>query len=344
MSAIGVKLQGIVPIDVNVVLAQYAEARGCGSVWVDEVRSRDALTAMAVLASATERITVGSSVVPIYSRTPAVLAMTAASLGELAPGRVVVGLGTSSQQIVERFHGVERRAPLAAMTEYVSVLRSALGGQRVEFSGEVVRVENFRLEMPSGHFSPPQIFVAALGPAMTRLAGRIGDGVLLNVVPESYLPRVRELVAEGRAEGALAGTEARIVSDLRVGVAHDEATAHSIRERQRKYLAYYGNVHPYNRHFERIGFPREAADLAAAWAEGSPERAVAAVSDELLDAVVVVGPPENVATRIRSFLSAGVDEAILFPCVAEDASTPAATQELIEVAVSALSDGEGGHP
>jgi probable F420-dependent oxidoreductase len=338
MGDIGIKLQGTVPMAVNVLLANSADARGLHSVWVDEVRSRDAVASMAVLAAATERVTIGSSIVPIYTRTAPVLAMAAATLNELAPGRIVLGLGTSSRQIIEGWHGCSRSSPVRAMTEYLGAVRSALRGERIVVRGDVVHVDGFRLEPRSLASGPVPLYAAALGPDMAALAASTADGILLNMVPVSAVAALRAMVDAAPRDPAAAPGPARLVSDLRVGIADDEATRHAMRERQRKYIAYYGSVAPYLRHFERIGFAEPAHKIHAAWSADDPDGAVAAVPDEMLDELVAIGPPDDVAGRISSFLAAGIDEVILWPCTTDDAEVPGATQAMIELA-SELVDG-----
>lgn len=338
MGDIGVKLQGTVPLAVNVPLASYAEARGLHSVWVDEVRSRDAVASMAVLAAATDRVTIGSSIVPIYTRTAPVLAMAAATLNELAPGRVVLGLGTSSRQIIEDWHGCTRSSPVQAMTEYVGAIRSALRGERVVVRGNVVHVDGFRLEQRSLAGGSVPLYAAALGPNMAASAASTADGILLNMLTVSAVATLREMAGAAERDPAAAPGPARLVSDLRVGISEDEATCAAMRERQRKYIAYYGNVAPYRRHFERIGFAEPANRLRAAWLANDPDRAVAAVPDEMVDELVAIGPPDYVAGRISLFLDAGIDEVILWPCTTDDDDVPRATQAMIELA-SALVDG-----
>ncbi|HEY5334056.1 MAG TPA: LLM class flavin-dependent oxidoreductase, partial [Solirubrobacterales bacterium] len=122
---LGLKLQNELPLRDNVLLARYAEARGLDSVWTSEYRS-EAVIPMAAYAAATERVTVGSSIIPLYTRSIPALATTAAGLEALAPGRVVLGLGTSSPVIVERWHGVPRARPLRAMAEHVAALKRLL--------------------------------------------------------------------------------------------------------------------------------------------------------------------------------------------------------------------------
>lgn len=332
MGRVGIKLQNGLPISVNVALAQYAENRGLSSVWVSETRARDAFTTMAVYAAATERVVVGSAIVPIYTRSPVTLAMTAASLEEIAPGRIILGLGTSSSAIVEGWHGCRRHRPLLAMDEHVAAIRAILGGERVSIAGQTLHVDGFRLEFPRLAAPTLPLYVAALGSRMLSLAGAIADGVLLNLVPVSHIARFRKTVAGAALATGRSVDSVRLAGDLRVGTAGDPGEIQQIRERQRKYIAHYGNVDVYNRFFTEVGFSGEAEELMKAWATGDSARALHAVSDEMLDQMVAIGDPAAVVTRISAYLDAGLDEVILYPCWNREEDAQAATQQAIELA------------
>lgn len=335
-SRIGVKIENGLPISVNVSLVQYAEARGMSSVWVSELRARDAFTTMAVYAAATERMTVGSSIVPIYTRSPVVLALTAASLADIAPGRIALGIGTSSSEVIEGWHGARRTRPLKAVEEHVRVLRSVLAGKNVEFDGEVVTVGGFRLEFPQLSDPKLPIYVAALGERMRALAASVADGVLLNVVPISYMSHVSKSARESALSAGRSPDALRLAGDLRIALSSPQASAEAARERQRKYLAHYGRVDVYNRFFASSGYPDEARLMSEAWERGDVGTAVASVSDAMLDDIVAAGEPDLVKERIRAFAESGVDEVILYPCWESGEDPVEATQRTIELAAEVL--------
>lgn len=336
MSGVGLMLQNALPIAANLQLAREVEEAGLSSAWVSEYRARDAFTTMALLGAATRRVTIGCSIVPLYTRTPALLAMSLAALEESAPGRVALGLGASSEVIVSRWHGRERVRPLRAMREYVEATRAILSGERVDYRGEVVSVEGFQLEHP--HLAAPRarLFVAALGEQMLRLAAKIADGVLLNLTAVQDLPRIRAIIDEAATQAGRSPSELIVIGDLRVGLG-SPAEVQEMRERQRKQIAFYGRVPAYSRFFSEAGFADEAARMQAAWEAGERERAVAAVSDAMLDSIVAIGDPDRALERIAALLGNGMDEVIVSPWEAAAADQMVATRRVLALAAEGQS-------
>jgi probable F420-dependent oxidoreductase len=324
---IGIKLQNELSIRENVLLAQYAEMRGLDTVWASEYR-RDAVVLMAMLAAGTEQVGVGTSIVPIYTRSPAVLAMSAAAVAEIAPGRAILGLGSSTPVIVEKWHGFERSRPLVALEEYIETIRSILRDERTQFAGSVVRTDGFRLEFPSLAAPDVRIFAAALAEKALATAARVADGVLLNAAPIGYLPTIRALV--DRAAAAAGKEPLPIAGDVRVGIGSGE-DLRQMRERQRKAMASYGGVGPYNRFYAQAGYPNQAAAIAAGWEAGDNTSAVAALDDEMLDAIVAVGSEANVRDRVAAFLAAGMDEVIVYPVWGAEDRPSDAIRHVIDV-------------
>lgn len=345
---LGLKLESVLPMSVEVSLAQYCEARGLGTVWVSELRGRDALVTMGVLGAATEQVRLASSVVPIFGRTAVATAMAAATVNEVAPGRVAVGIGTSSKLAVEQWHGQSFDAPLSTMRSYLQVMRQVLSGSQTDVHGSTVSSSGFRFDNPELLAAEIPLYVAALGPAMQTLAATVADGVLLNAVPLSQLPGVCSEIRRQADRAGRRGDDFLIAGDLRVGVVDDPQRAERILERQRKFLAYYGNVSVYNQAFARHGYRTEAEALKEAWRHGGAADAVKAVSDAMLGDIVVVGSAEVVADRVRACWAAGMDEVVLYPCWAHDEDPAAAVQravELVELVSSDLScdtAGSGG--
>jgi probable F420-dependent oxidoreductase len=224
-------------------LAGRAGRLGYGSFWVAEVNGTEAFSVLGAVSRSTPAVGLGTGVLPVQVRTPPLLAMAAASLQELAPGRdILLGIGVSSPVVAGDWHGAGYTArPLARMREFITLLRECLSGQTVTFEGDFYQVRNFRLGVELGELRP-KIIVGALGEGMLRLAGQEADGVLLNYLPASHVPWCIEQVRRGG--------NAVIYANIHVGVGDRAAAA----ARARRDLFSYAVVDAYARSFARSGF------------------------------------------------------------------------------------------
>jgi 5,10-methylenetetrahydromethanopterin reductase len=201
----------------QVELARYAEERGFESVWVCETRLvRDAVTPLAAFAQVTDRIKLATGVVNNWTRSSGLMAMTLATLDELSGGRMMMGIGSYWDPLASN-QGIRRRKPLAAMREYVTVVRRLLAMETVTFEGEVVKVRNLRLDLGDGVPRSPKkvpIYIGATGPNMMELAGEIGDGVFHNFFHVRRVsPRIPEETKHRRGPGRAVGSRDRYASD-----------------------------------------------------------------------------------------------------------------------------------
>ena len=307
MIRVSLKLENPLPLADNLTFAREAETAGLAGVWVSEYNRHDAVSQLAALACATDQIALGSSIVPIYTRSATVLGMTAMTLAELSRGRVCIGLGTSTDTIVRGWHGTARYKPLQAVREHVEILRATSRGERLHHRGDVASADGFRYQGTAAEVS---IGLAALGPRMLRLAGELADVVLLNFVPADAVARAIKDVGLGAEAAGRPGP--RLAMDLRVALCDDAKLAKQ-RQKMRKLLASYGRVAAYNAHFARVGFEAQATALAHAWAAGDARGALDAVDDGMVDALTAFGRPERVRDRIVEYRDAGLDEVILYP-------------------------------
>jgi len=292
-----------------VAVARETEARGYYAAWTGEASGYDAITLMATIASHTERLHVGSAVVPVQTRTPVVLGQSAATLNHLAPGRVVLGIGLSSKVIVGDWHGLTFAPSLQQIREAVQIIRMVASGERVSFEGKFYRVKNFRLTAPPP--SPPvRIVLAALGPEMLELAGEIADGVVLNwIPPETVRASIEHLEIGARKTGrTLADFE--IASFIRTCVTDDQAAA---RETLARDITGYATVDAYASFFRNAGFGDEVDAVNAAWRAGDRSGAVKQVSARFLDGLGVVGPEAFCRDRIAEFTRAGLTQPVIVP-------------------------------
>jgi F420-dependent oxidoreductase-like protein len=293
---------GTSPLDL-VQLAQEAERLGYGSAWAAEAWGTDAVTVLSWLAAVTSTIEVGSAIMQIPARTPAMTAMTAATLDLMSGGRFVLGLGTSGPQVVEGWHGQSWGKPLTRTREYVEIVRRVLRREALEFTGEHYSVEPvgkpLKLMMRPLRRELP-IYLAALSPKNVRLAFEIADGWL----PVFFAPeRAREAFEYEPREGfEIAPTAHAIVTD----------DIDSARDFLRPLLALYvggmgsRKVNFYNRLVSRYGYEEEARRIQELYLDGKQLEAIAAVPDGLIDEVALVGPPERIRDRLDAWRESGV--------------------------------------
>jgi len=292
-----------------VAVAREVEQRGYHTAWVGEVSGYDAVSVMTLIASATERLHVGSAVVPVQTRTPVLLGVTAASLSHWAPGRVALGVGLSSRTVVGDWHGLGFAPALQQMREAVEIIRRVAAGERVTVEGTFYRVKNFRMTSPPPAV-PPRIVLAALGPEMLELAGEIADGVVLNWIPPETVPAsIKHLDAGARKAGrTLEGFE--IASFIRTCVTDDAAVA---REALARDITGYATVDAYANFFRSAGFGDEMDALHVAWKAGDRAGAVKQVSPRVLDGLGVVGDEAFCCRRIAEFRRSGLTQPVIVP-------------------------------
>jgi len=300
MPGIGTFISAGRSLDAAVERVRLAESLGYDSTWVTHIAGRDSLTVLAAYAARTERIRLGTGVLPIYSRTPVATAQTAATIDELSGGRMVLGLGVSHRVTVENWYGQTIDRPIEAMREYVGAVRAMLRGESPP-PGEKWPT-NFRF---MGYEVRPdlQVYVAALSPGMLRLAGEIGDGVLLWLCDPPYIRDVviPEVTAgRGRAGKGIDGFD--IVPAVPVAVTSDRAAT---LDRVRTDLVTYLSLPFYRSMLERSGFEAEIAGFDEGIAAGDVERAKAAMSEAMLDSLGGFGSGDDVRAAVRRYLDAG---------------------------------------
>lgn len=285
-------------------LARCADRLGYDSFWVAEVIGAEAFSVLGATAQVAPSIGLGTGVLPMQVRTPTLLAMAAASLQAMAPGREIsIGLGVSSPVVASDWHGAVYPArPLSYVREFLTVLRLCLSGEPVSFAGDYFTIRKFRLGVELGE-RRPKIVLGALNEGMLRLGGAEADGVLLNYVPASQVPWSVERVR--------AGGGAAIYANVHVGVGDRDATVDDARFDLFSYVV----VDAYAQSFARAGFGDEVETVRTAHANGDRAAAVAGVSDRMLDAISIVGDEKLVASAVATYREAGVDVPVVFPVV-----------------------------
>jgi probable F420-dependent oxidoreductase len=291
---------------------------GYQAIWLAETSGPDSMTLAGAIAAVTSRVTIGTAIVPVYNRTPAVLAMSAASLAQLSGGRFVLGLGSSSHAIIEGWNGIPFERPLAHVRETVAILRQALAGGRTDFEGSALRSRGLRLAcLPE---APVPIYLAALRERMLELAGEIGDGLVLNLFPLSALPRILAAYRRGAARAGRDAGADEVVCRFQVGVTDDVPAA---RELVRRAFTGYVAQPVYNAYFRWCGFEEEARAVAEAFARGDRAASAAAMSDALVDGVAILGTLDACREQIAAFVAAGVTTPVISPLAADVAGVRA---------------------
>jgi F420-dependent oxidoreductase-like protein len=302
--------------DEQLELVREAERLGYDSVWAAEAYGSDAATVLAWLAGQTETINLGSAIFQIPGRTPAMTAMTAATLDQISGGRFRLGLGSSGPQVSEGWHGVRFGRQLQRTREYVDVVRKALARERVEYKGETIE-----LPLPDGPgkalkltIAPDQdrvpVYIAAIGPKNVTLVGEIADGWLPVFFSPEHVSEFRPLLEEGAAKSGRSIDDGFDISPtVNVLISDDRDAA---RDAMRPVLALYvGGMGSreknfYNQLVQRYGFEDAAREVQDLYLEGKKDEAAAALPGELIDAVALAGPPDVVRDRLAVYRDAGV--------------------------------------
>jgi probable F420-dependent oxidoreductase len=306
---IAVPIQHSLTVPEGVELAQQAEAAGYESIWIPEVIGVDAFVLMTAMAGATTQLRLGTGIVPILTRTPSLMAMTAASIAQLAPGRLRLGLGVSTSNIIQNWHGILYDRPLARIRDYVTIIRQALAGVRVTHEAGVYPVRNFRLGLSAPQPSIP-VYVAALNPRMLQLAGEVADGVLLNWIPAEQVPWALGHLSRGANKAGRTLADLDIACLVRVCVTDDVNAA---RQWLRRELTGYTIVEAYQQYFRQLGFENETEAVLAKWRAGDRSGAVEEVPNHMTDRLALFGSAAQCQLRLGRFVEAGVNLPIVFP-------------------------------
>jgi probable F420-dependent oxidoreductase len=288
-------------------LVRTADHAGYTDAWSYESFATDAFAPVAAAAMLSATMRFGSAIVPVFTRPPALIAMSAITTNQISGGRFILGLGISTPNIVEQWMGVPFRRPVTLLRETVEVLRAIFRGEKVTYAGRMVKLNGFRLDVPIVAPTPP-IYIGAQGARMLRVAGEIGDGVIVNFITPEALPAMLDTVRDGmRAAGRGAAT-LEVACRIIVAVDEDPSLALNLFRRS---LTAYVSVAQYNKFFCEIGYAREAAKALEAWNAGNRKEAVAAIPDDMVEKIFVFGTPEQCARRLRDYERAGVTSSAL---------------------------------
>ncbi len=289
-----------------------ADQLGYDSVWLGEAWGYELFTSLADLVRVTSHIKLGAGVANVFSRTPALIASTAATLDERSGGRMLLGLGTSGPQVVEHWHGLPYQKPLRRLREYTEIINTIIARQPLSYNGEIFKLERgftLRFHPPRTHIP---IYIASLTNKSIVQTGSIADGVLPTYWPAHAYPVMRSLLDEGSLSAGRPAGSVRIASYIMCEILLDEREREAARRRARGPIAFYiGRMGSfYAEMLASYGFAGDVEAVKKSWESGQ-QAAIAAVSDELLDATAVVGFPDEICARLREWTALGLDEPLL---------------------------------
>ena len=321
-------------------LVREAEAAGYDSVWAAEAYGSDTATVLAWLAGQTEKIRIGSAIFQMPARTPAMTAMTAATLDQLSNGRMILGIGSSGPQVAEGWHGQPFPKQLKRTREYVEILRKALARERLVYQGE-----QYTLPLPDGPgkalklmIGPVQdripIYIAAIGPKNTTLVGEIADGWIPTFFSPEHVAEFRKLLEEGASRGGRTLDDFDMAPTVQVSIDDDMDRARDV---MRPILALYvGGMGSreknfYNALVRRYGFEEAAEEVQNLYLDGKKEEAAAALPPELIDLTTLCGPRDLIAERLAVYRDAGVGTLIVSPMSFDPDERKRQVRELAEL-------------
>lgn len=298
--------------------SKLAEDLGYHSIWVPEMWGRDAFSLISHMASATKKINLATGIISVYSRSPALIAQTAATVDEYCGGRFILGLGISSVYLNEYWHGAKFERPLRRTLECVEIIRMILAGKRVNYDGEIFRLKNFRLLFEPSRSEIP-IHIASMGPKNIELTSQIADGWIPYLCPVNLINEKKKVLASG-------GRKITVAPFLPAMVSRNRTESREIvREFVALYVCSMGNY--YHKLVSSYGFGEEADRAKKLWRDNRTE-AVKSISDELLDLVSVSGSPEEGRAKLGEFAENSDLPILMFPYNASKEQTVSAMKAL----------------
>ncbi|PZS27249.1 MAG: LLM class F420-dependent oxidoreductase [Pseudonocardiales bacterium] len=285
------------PLPAHADLVRALPGFGYTDVWSAETAGTDAFTPLALACAWEPTMRLGTAIVPVFTRGPGLIAMSAATMAAAAPGRFVLGLGASSPVIVGNWNGIAFDRPYLRSRDVLRVVRAALAGERVDGTFDTFTLTRFKLEQAPA-IAPP-VLLAALRPQMLRLAGKEADGAILNWLACSDVARCVESIGNDHAD---------VVARIFVCPTDDEAYARNL---GRALISTYLTVPAYAAFHDWLGRGAALAPMHAAWAAGDRAGAAAAIPDEVVDALVLHGTPESCRAQVQAYAAAGVKTPVI---------------------------------
>src|ERR1700687_385124 len=255
-------------------LVPAADRGGYTDAWSYESFSSDAFAPIAAASMLSDKLRFGCAIIPVFTRPAPLIAMSAVTTTQQAGGRFILGLGTSPPNIVEQWMGVPFRKPVTMMRETVEALRAIFRGEKVTMDGKMVKINGFRLDGPIEY--APKIYIGAQGAKMLRLAGELGDGVIVNFITPETLPSMLDHTREGMRSAGKDPAKLDVVCRIILAVDEDEAVTRNLFRRS---LTAYVTVPQYNKFFREIGYDKEASIAIDAWNAGDRQKGLESIPD-----------------------------------------------------------------
>ncbi len=297
------------PADGLVPLVEMAEEAGFGAFWKGESNSTDPLILLSAAASRTKTIQLGTAIYHIYGRSPVSLGVQTATLQDLSGGRFLLGLGVANKAIAAWHGGVFDR-PLRRAREYIDIVRKTAAGERIEYDGEIYTTgKRFQLSWKPSYPNFP-IYLAGLGPQMTRLVGRIADGVFINMATPAKVREIADRVRGAAKEAGRDPSKIEIIAKCRVSLNPDRTVA---RSRLRQVLTFYNLADHYSDMLKGLGFESEVNTIQEAFKKGGFKAAMGALTDGYMDKLPVVPGTsiEEIQERLLPFAEAGATRLVV---------------------------------
>jgi alkanesulfonate monooxygenase SsuD/methylene tetrahydromethanopterin reductase-like flavin-dependent oxidoreductase (luciferase family) len=292
-----------------VELSPLVEAAGFGAFWKGESNSTDPLVLLSGIAARTRTLKLGTAIYHIFGRSPVTLGIQSATLQDLSGGRLLLGLGVANKTIAA-WHGGSFDRPLRRAREYIEIVRKTAAGERVEYQGEMYSTgQRFQLSWKPGHPAFP-IYLAGLGPQMTRLVGQISDGVFINMATPAKIREIAERVRAGAAGAGRDSKSLEVIVKVRVSLNPNRPVA---RSRLRQVLTFYNIADHYSDMLKASGFEHEVTAIQEAFRKGGFKAAVENLTDAYMDKLPVIPGTSigEIRDRLAPFVEAGATRLIV---------------------------------
>lgn len=289
---------------------QWAEDNGIPDAWFSDAGAPDTLTQIAAVGAHTENIRIGVAVTPVYTRSPSVLAASANVISQVIPGRFIMGLGSSSQTIMGQWNGIPLEKPLTRVKETAQLVRTMLTGEKTNFQGDVLSSRGYR-QPPTEN--PPPIYIGCLRPKMIEMAAEVGDGVIFNLWPQGALPKMMEAVKAGAEKAGKDWQSVEVVNRAMILCTDDKDYGRNL------FRAAFGPYYAtpvYNKFLAWAGYGEAARMVAEGFAAKDREKTSAALTDELIDEIAIIGDEAEIQARIQADADGGVHTHIIAPMAA----------------------------